>query len=1592
MSSPQHPQDLTPQDLTSLGSTSQETNTQGSHNLSAANRDQAITRIVRVLKFLQEFDRTKTPPVQNLDEYPWRLFFNQLPDYSLVQVGAQFDYLRQLFDPAHVGKGNFILKVGRPTESHCPPPSVVAEKWLKPGWETPGVEPQICPSKTYDNVLGQSVTEAFEDSPERVEGFEDWLDERKKWEESEINVYETLNVFSEFFDLWSKLGRESEKFQLFVSDGIFRWKSPDEGLIHVPLLMQKVQLEFNSRVPEFVVKDAFDPPTLNTAILRFLGVDGKDISRFQEIVESNHIHPLGGDATSEFFKELVQGLWSDGLYFEGLEDMEKTDSPVVYRQPVVYLGRANHGFSDALDKYIEHLSETDFIPESLVRLVGIDTGRGEEKNEDEEADDSDILLTKPANPEQIRVIRQLDETGAVLVQGPPGTGKSHTIANLIGHLLAQNKSILVASHASKALQVVRQNVVPPLRSLCVSLLDSDEESSEQLEESVTGIVDYLSRTSPKKISGEIEKLEARRAELQSRSKEINESIFQALSNEYQEIAAGGNEKLTPAQAAQQLKQDQGKYSWLPGPITYQPDLAMSEEDLESLYEINSRISPDDIELLESTLPDLQQIPEPDRFREVFDSLTSLAQENLKKGQGYWQDEEQSSEKLQELGGMVSQAIGIVEVDTPWILECIDVGRRDPEERKPWKALVKLVEKLCAEIPEKEEQILAVGPKVKSDLSNKEIIRRCKEICAHLKQGKALNSLAQMFNREWKDIFESCEVDDGAPKKLEHFEAIINYLEVQDLREELRRRWDRQMEPLGGPESSELGKRPEKTARQYADKIKLAITWYEALWNPCERLSEELGLNWKPLLRKARVTSTAYSDIISLAQVVINELQPAVETRIKFIEHKHVTESKEQWFEYFNNLPKKEASYALTKVFRGAVKKGNYDHYQQAWQRLDELVDLKPEYEKRRELLARLAEHAPNWAAAIAQWEAPHDQDEPPGDVQEAWTHLYLHQVLAQILKVDFDALQDELDSVNKELQDVTAQYIEKKSWKAQLERTGLPQQQALNGWLALHKKMGKGTGKQVGRLKEEAKRTLLKCRQAVPVWIMPISRVLESFDLTTTKFDVLIIDEASQSDIRALAVFALAKNVVVVGDHEQVSPYAVGLQADKVQELIDEMLVDIPNSQLYDGKTSIYDLARQSFGGTIRLLEHFRCVPDIIQFSNHLCYNNEILPLRDPSSAPHTPHLVAHHVPGAKAHNKINRHEAQEIASLILAMCRLPEYEESTFGVISMVGTDQANAIDSLLRKRLTVSEYKKRRILCGSASQFQGDERDVILLSMVDTPKGRLLAIRQRDEAKKVFNVAASRACNQLWVVHSLNPEEDLKVGDLRYRLIKHAQDPSGLSKKKIVKEEEFRSNLQETIYNELKNQRYWVSLNFEVGTRAIDVVAHGVGNLRLAIQCVGDTVKSDDELAAEMAYNGTLRRLGWDIFHLQSSEYYTDPKKTLKRLVKRLNQADITPMQTERTESTEATSDLYEKVTRKANNIRIRWSETLTPQAADPAEDDSEEEDDVSLDDNVDSQEVTVDSQEVTDDSQEATDDGSQETTDDDSQESTDDSLVTG
>src|SRR5690606_20534520 len=99
------------------------------------------------------------------------------------------------------------------------------------------------------------------------------------------------------------------------------------------------------------------------------------------------------------------------------------------------------------------------------------------------------------------------------------------------------------------------------------------------------------------------------------------------------------------------------------------------------------------------------------------------------------------------------------------------------------------------------------------------------------------------------------------------------------------------------------------------------------------------------------------------------------------------------------------------------------------------------------------------------------------------------------------------------------------------------------------------------------------------------------------------------------------------------------------------------------------------------------------------------------------PPLIPFYVPDADSDSAINEKEARYIVSSIIAMIDTPAYFDKSFGVISLKGPKQHLYIDQMLREKLTSKQFEKHRILCGKAPQFQGDERDVIFLSLVDAP-----------------------------------------------------------------------------------------------------------------------------------------------------------------------------------------------------------------------------------------------------------------------------------
>src|SRR5256885_792240 len=1350
---------------------------------SAKDRD----KIRQIFRFLQELHQVKSPPLIDTAQYEWKISYDAVPRFASVQRGD--------------ADSGFILKAARPAESHCPKPSIAIEKWLKSGWEQFGVEPELYPRRKTPRVNGEAAAELFEQSPERVEAFEKWYEQKREWEKSEEPLRDALNVFLDLFDLYGKFERESETLQLFVADGILRIKKQDV-LIHHPILLQRVELVFNPSVPEFLIKESPEGPELYTPLLRYVGIDGKAIQQLREQIARDSLHPLDAQATSEFFKSFIHKFWPDGLYGESIAQIPSDDVPCIYRGPLFFLGYRGQGYVEALEAYVEKLPALDRLPEALLRLVGREESPAKQAAGDAAATSSiDLLLTKHANPEQRRVIEELETKDTVMVQGPPGTGKTHTIANHIGHLLAKRQRILVTSHASKALRVVKEHVAPSLRPLCVSVLHGDDDSSKELQESISGIINYLAKASVAKLDKEIREIEAERMDLTKESAELRQKLRQAALLEYGRVEFDG-EKILPAECARRIAAEREQHGWIPGAVSESSKCPLSEAAVKRLYRINAELTAEDRALLSGPLPSLDQLPSTQDFISYFDQFEALDKKIPEESKSYWERDSVSVVALERLKHHLADTLEGMELDARWFMACVQAGGEGGDRAGTWLELIDLIRTTRDEIAKREKLVVRLGPSIRSTLSVQDQIRILQEIILHLKSSKQFKKLKSLFHPEWTRLTQEAKTDQGELKEIEHFEAVLHLVEVQQLRDNLRKRWDRQMEGLAAPASQEMGPKPEETMSAYAAKLETAAKWMDERWGALKGEMAEVGLKWEPLFNRLPLQRQKEAEAARIVQLIRDQLIPLAGKQLENLELKDLKGKRAQWLKTVRAVKPTEASAALLKTLEQAFKAIDYDAYDKAWKRLGQVLELKPAFEERKKLLQQLSEVAPRWAEAIGLGEPPHDAAEPPGNLEKAWTH---RQLALKLL---------------------------------------------------------------------------------------------------------------------GLAAFALGKKVVVIGDHEQVSPYAVGFETDRVQALVDEFLDGVPNKQLYDGKTSVYDLARQAFGGVVRLVEHFRCVPEIIEFSNQLCYGGEILPLREASTSRVYPHLIAHRVRDASSDNKTNEVEALEVASLITAMCRLEEFEDCTIGVICMVGTEQAVKIDSILRRRLSATEYRRRRILCGNASQFQGDERDVVFLSLVDTArKGEMLAVRSSDEWRRVYNVAASRARDQLWVVYSMDPSH-LKKGDLRLRLVSHAEQQAAQSKRAEHLNVKFESGFQKSLYQKLLELGYRVLPKYLIGEFEVDFLIQGDAGTKAVVSYDGDRIVPEAAVLSKMERQQTLERLGWNFLRLGASEYLVDESRAMRRLVRKLAALKIEPMVENKADAVPKAprEDLREKIFKRADMIRSR------------------------------------------------------------------------
>ena len=411
-------------------------------------------------------------------------------------------------------------------------------------------------------------------------------------------------------------------------------------------------------------------------------------------------------------------------------------------------------------------------------------------------------------------------------------------------------------------------------------------------------------------------------------------------------------------------------------------------------------------------------------------------------------------------------------------------------------------------------------------------------------------------------------------------------------------------------------------------------------------------------------------------------------------------------EHLAGLQREGRAHNLVPELLAAVEGRDLDRYSRSHNRVMTAWALRTRHQRRRSLEQQLS--TPQLVYQIASCRHEPAWDDRLSRFETAWNWSRTNRWLKDHSDPQREcSLLQTIDLSQQRIRKTLRDLASLKAWQYVLARLLPEHREHLMAWKLAIKKIGKGTGKYALQYRREARHHLDHCRGAIPAWVMPIFRVAETTRPAPNQFDVAIIDEASQSGPRALFLQYIARKIVVVGDDQQISPESVGLDRGAVDSLRQRYIKDLPHWDAMGVDNSFFDQAQIRFAGRIRLREHFRCMPEIIQFSNNLCYQAEpLLPLRQYGTDRVVPVITRHVADGyvkGTGDRVVNRPEAEAVVEQIVKCLADSAYDGKTFGVISLQGNAQVNLIRDLLIDRIGAQKMQQREVVCGKRVRLSG-------------------------------------------------------------------------------------------------------------------------------------------------------------------------------------------------------------------------------------------------------------------------------------------------
>lgn len=1462
--------------------------------------------VIELLNYIEQVEKLKTKPAFSVPTEYFDAHEHELRGLPELSVNLQ-------------SEGDDVwLRIPRLQEIPAPEPDEALKPWLNLP-KLPEKQPDLKREIVLLEGKREVGREQLENHPEIRELF-DWYQEYQwtPWAETERVRRKTIARYNRLFSLQQAIASDGAEtpLELVWGIGYATWKK--EGFatpVKYPLLVQSCEVTLNERSFDLEVRPRDIEPRLEADCYVEMELPGvKQLEAYwrNALASGAHrVNPFEPDTFEGTLKAAVGYLDPTGKYVT-LDSTVAPSAPsdaLMISSSWVLFGRKRSGdiFLEDIKRLKKKVEQAPSLPNVIRSLVerGDSTVRVRPEqpfrglaSSDSVPNASELFFPMPYNDEQVSIVQKLYANDGVVVQGPPGTGKTHTIANVICHYLAQGKRVLVTAKGESALSVLQEKLPQGIRPLSVSLLSDERDGMKQFEHAIQTIASRVASLDPTRTASSIAAAEEKLNQLHAKISVVDQTVAARAAAHMRTYEYQGR-KVTAEDLAKHIIEGVELHQWFDDEPALQGESALQfdETSVNALRRARMAVG-HDLSYLD------KKVPRPSRFPSWSEVLG--LHRDLVKAKSI--EASVSEGNLLALVDSRSQTFESAQKLVAFLDARMSVKARLANVREAW--LESLIKRLTATTPD--DPGLHALLAVLGDIQSLEQLRReflAKAIEApedaetnpdfiqavtRLASGKSAFSLP-LGKGDARKAVAAVSVAGAVPTGNDAWQSVSDLIDWRVQVRKVLARWKSLASDFALAMPDEQGVAGFKS-----------LSAWQPIIEDARQLTVDFDAHLHPRVQEVFGKSTA------------DRLQHTGELFVASIFtslHAHVDKGRLAYGlnkvqELISALDGCTGSIVdgLRAFFTDSLGSVTVDEaaLQTAWLQsqaeLSRIIALQPHLDAISNAADAIeSSGAPKWARRLRTEPATVDLDTvAPGQWHDSWRWRQAVMLLEQIdghqaLRALFEDRRTLTVSLARTYQDLVAE----KTWLGVFNNSPDAVRQALQAYLNAVQAMGAGTGLRAVRHRRTARDAMAQAYQAVPCWVLPQWRVSETIPPEVGLFDLVVIDEASQSDIWALPALLRGKKVLVVGDHKQVSPSAVGTAEEKVKELVGRFLGNQPFGSEMTPDKSIYDLARVVFAGnSVMLKEHFRCVPAIIEFSNREFYQNDIRALRVPKANERLdPPLVDVFVKGGFRKGDVNAPEAMAIVKEIQSILADHQFNGRTIGVVTLLGTAQAAAIHELIASEISPMDIVARKIAVGPPPVFQGRERDIMMVSMVLGPGDRSAA--NRADIHQRFNVALSRARDRMYLFRSVH-ENEFKEDSLNAKVISHFKQPFHHDIKKVLAlREKCESCFELEMFDELTRRGYRVEPQVPCGGYRIDFVVEGNEGRRLAVECDGDRFHGPGQWQDDMARQRVLERAGWTFWRCFASTFVRRRDEVIFDLLQTLDKLGIAPIGSEATDN---------------------------------------------------------------------------------------------